>query len=186
MSSDSSNIHAPARRKTIDRVGGSLVNVILGALILWVGQTTFRHAGLLASNNERFDSVGFQLSAVDERHERLRIRLEQLVSQISERTRSRFTREDADKLDQLIREIDDKQVVLERQIVERLTSLQLKILALETRDTSDREVAMLRAEVERLRVFASNRPAGVLAGYPQRAIPSGEGAPVHLPPTTQR
>jgi hypothetical protein len=185
MSSDSSNYQAPPRRKTIDRVSGSLVNVVLGALILWVGQTTFRHAGLLASNNERFDSVGLQLNAVDERHERLRVRLEQLVSQISERTRSRFTREDADKLGQIIRGIDDQQAALERQMFERLTSLHLKIIALETRNTSNREVTILRAEVERLRAFASNRPAGVLAGYPQRGLAGGEGAPVHLPPTSQ-
>jgi hypothetical protein len=29
---------------TINRFVGGLINVILGALILWVGQTTFRHA----------------------------------------------------------------------------------------------------------------------------------------------
>jgi hypothetical protein len=166
-------------------MGGSLVNVILGALILWVGQTTFRHAGLLASNNERFDSVGLQLNAVDERHERLRLRLEQVVSQTNERTRSRFTREDADKLGMRIREIDDQQATLERQLLDRLTSIQLKIIALETRDSSDREFAMLRAEVERLRTYIAHRPASVLAAR-SSPVASSADAPVHLPPTTVR
>ena len=124
MSGESIQSHPLTRGKTIDRVGGSLVNLVLGALILWVGQTTFRHAGLLASNSERFDSVGHQLKAVDERHESLRHRLEQVVSQTNERTRSRFTRENADKLGLRIREIDDQHAAFERQMLERLTSLQ--------------------------------------------------------------
>jgi hypothetical protein len=186
MSSESTQSFSPTNRRTFDRVGGSLVNVILGALILWVGQTTFRHAGLLASNNERFDSVGLQLNAVDERHERLRLRLEQVFSQTNERTRSRFTREDADKMSLRIREIDDQHAILERQMLDRLTSIQLKITALETRDTSNREVAMLRSEVERLRTYIAQRPASVLAGYPAPVASSAQGAPVHLPPTTRR
>jgi hypothetical protein len=186
MSIEPTHSEPPSRRRTIDRVGGSLVNVILGALILWVGQTTFRHAGLLASNNERFDSVGLQLNAVDERHERLRMRLEQVFSQTNERTRSRFTREDGDKLGLRIREVDDQQATLERQILDRLTSIQLKIIALETRDFSDREVAMLRAEVERLRTYIAHRPASVPAGYPASVASRADDAPVHLPPTTRR
>ncbi len=186
MSDEPTQSHPPTRRRTIDRVGGSLVNVILGALILWVGQTTFRHAGMLASNNERFDSVGHQLKAVDDRHERLRLRLEQVVSQTTERTRSRFTREDAEKMGLRIREIDDQQAAFERQMLERLTSVQLKIIALETRDTSDREVAVLRAEVERLRTYFAHRPASVLAGYPNSVSSNADAGPVHLPPTTQR
>jgi len=175
-----------ARRRTIDRVGGSLVNVILGALILWVGQTTFRHAGLLASNNERFDSVGHQLKAVDERHESLRLRMEQVVSQTTERTRSRFTREDGEKVALRIREVDQQQGAFEREMMERLTSVQLKIIALETRDTSDREVALLRAEVERLRTIIAHRPANGLANYPNTASSAANKRPTQLPPTTRR
>ncbi len=170
----------------MDRVGGSLVNLILGALILWVGQTTFRHAGLLASNSERFDSVGHQLKAVDERHENLRHRLEQVFSQTNERTRSRFTREDGDKLGLRIRDIDVQHVAFERQMLERLTSVQLKVIALETRDTSAHEVAMLRAEVDRLHAFIAHRPTGVLASYPNSVSSSANGGPVHLPPTVRR
>ena len=46
--------------KVVDRFGGSLVNIILGVLILWVGQTTFLHAGQFASADERFQSVNLQ------------------------------------------------------------------------------------------------------------------------------
>jgi hypothetical protein len=186
MSDESTQSHPLTRRRTIDRVGGSLVNLILGALILWVGQTTFRHAGLLASNKERFDSVGYQLKAVDERHETLRHHLEQVISQTNERTRSRFTREDADKLGQRIREIDDQHLAFEQVILERLTSVQLKVVALETRNTSAHEVAMLRVEVERLRAFIAHRPTSVLASYPNTISPNAAGVPVHLPPPTRR
>jgi len=186
MSGESRQSHPLTRGRTIDRVGGSLVNLPLGALILWVGQTTFRHAGLLASNSERFDSVGHQLKAVDDRHESLRHRLEQVVSQTNERTRSRFTREDGDKLGLRIREIDDQHAAFERQMLERLTSVQLKVIALETRDTSAHEVAMLRAEVDRLHAFIAHRPTGVLASYPNPVSSSASGGPVHLPPTVRR
>lgn len=186
MSDGPTHFHSPTRRKTIDRVGGSLVNVILGALILWVGQTTFRHAGLLASINERFDSVGHQMEAVDERHDSLRLRLEQVVSQTTERTRSRFTREDGEKLALCVRELDDQHSALERQMLERLTGVQLKIIALETLDSSAREVATLRAEVERLRAFIAHRPSSVLASYPNSPSSSVDGGPVHLPPTNRQ
>ncbi len=186
MSGESEQSHPFKRGSTIDRLGGSLVNFVLGALILWVGQTTFRHAGLLASNSQRFDSVGHQLKAVDDRHESLRDRLEQVFSQTNERTRSRFTREDGDKLGLRIREIGDQHVAFERQMVERLTSVQIKVIALETRDTSAHVVAMLRAEVGRLRGFIAHRPTGVLASYPHPVSSSADGGPVHLPPTTWR
>ena len=54
-STDEPHEHATLiRDRSMDRMGGSLINAILGALILWVGQTTFRHAGFLAGVDERF------------------------------------------------------------------------------------------------------------------------------------
>ena len=55
--------------EVVDRLGGGLINLVLGALILWVGQTTFRHAGLLASVDQKFEGVGNQFDAVDQRHD---------------------------------------------------------------------------------------------------------------------
>lgn len=167
------------RSEAIDRFGGSLVNVILGALILWVGQTTFRHAGLLASVHERFDGVSLQFNAVDSRHDTLRERLEQVTSQTTERTRSRFTREDADKMAQRIKEIHEMHTDLERQLVDRVTSLQLKVIALETHGSDSQKVASLRAEVERLRARVVQQPTGYYSSA------SATTRPTYLPPVTQ-
>ncbi|MEM8946476.1 MAG: hypothetical protein AAGD11_14990 [Planctomycetota bacterium] len=163
------------RNEAIDRFGGSLVNVILGALILWVGQTTFRHAGLLASVDERFESVGHQFEATDSRHEMLRQRVERVTSDTAERTRSRFTREDAEKMATRIKELRDRHTNLERQFSQRLTELQLKVIALETHGSNHQEVAMLRDEVQRLRAQS---------GTNYRSV-SAAAKPTYLPPITQ-
>lgn len=183
LMSDALPRYRTERRRTIDRVSGGLVNAILGALILWVGQTTFRHAGQLASVSERFDGVGHQIDAVDKRHEALRAQVENVVGHVSDKTRSRFTREDGDKMEYRLKEISDAQNAFERTMLERLTSVQLKIIALETRDTSSHEVAMLRSEVDRLRSYLAGRQ-NVDTRYAQPLTSSASAIPVHLPPTT--
>ena len=139
MMSDTATEH-PVRYEPLERIGGSLVNIVLGAVILWVGQTTFHHAGLLASVNKQFDNVENQFGAVSSRHDLLRQRVEEIQTDIQIRTSSRFKREDGEKLDTRIREIAD-----------RLTSVQLKVMALESQRHSQQEVATLRAELARLR-----------------------------------
>ena len=57
---------------TINRLGGGLINAILGALILWVGQTTFRHAGILASVDEKLNGVKHKFEDVEKRQEGLK------------------------------------------------------------------------------------------------------------------
>ena len=57
---------------TMDRIGGSLINAILGGLILWVGQTTVRHAGVLAGVDEKFAGINEQFVDVDRRQEDLK------------------------------------------------------------------------------------------------------------------
>lgn len=168
------------RSEAIDRFGGSLVNVILGALILWVGQTTFRHAGLLASVDERFESTGHQFDAINTRHETLRHRVESVTSETVERTRSRFTREDAEKMAARIKELQDRHSMLERQLVDRVTNLQLKVIALETHGSNHQELAMLRNEVKRLQ----EQP---LALQPTGFYHNSNSAvgPKYLPPVTQ-
>jgi hypothetical protein len=166
------------RNEAIDRFGGSLVNVILGALILWVGQTTFRHAGMLASVDERFQSTGHQFDAIDGRHEMLR----QQIADTETRTRSRFTREDAEKLSARIKELHENQAVLERQITERVTNLQLKVIALETNGDNHQEVAMLRSEVAQLRAHVTGQQS---AAYYRAATSATTTVPQYLPPVTQ-
>ena len=174
------------KEHAVDRIGGSLVNVILGALILWVGQTTFRHAGLLASVNERFDSVGHQFNAVDGRHESLRRRLEQVTAETTERTRSRFTREDGEKMMARIEELQVLQNSVERQLTDRVTGLQLKLIALETNGNNSQEVARLRAEVQALRQQAGRGVTAFDPPYVGTASGTAGMAPVQLPPVARR
>ena len=74
-----------------EKVPFQLVTVILGALILWVGQTTFQHNGKLTSLETRVIEIG-----VD--YDRLKIELDN-------RTALRFTREDGTKLDNHIESV---------------------------------------------------------------------------------
>src|SRR4051812_50164186 len=83
---------------TLDRLGSSLTSAVLGALILWVGQTTFRHAGILAGIDEKIVAVNKQFIAVDQRQEGLRKWLENMVSDIKDNNRAQFTQTDGDKL----------------------------------------------------------------------------------------
>src|SRR6185436_18417043 len=79
---------------TLDRLGSSLTSAILGALILWVGQTTFRHAGILAGVDEKIVAINKQFAAVDQRQEGLRRWLENMVNDIKDHNRSEFTQSD--------------------------------------------------------------------------------------------
>ncbi|MCG8449710.1 MAG: hypothetical protein MI725_09030 [Pirellulales bacterium] len=172
------------RENMVDRFGGSLVNIILGALILWVGQTTFRHAGQLASVDERFQGVEHQFDAVNGRHDALRQRLERTTSETHARTRSRFTREDGDKLATRIKELHEIQMILERQLTERVTNLQLKLISVEANDNSQQEIALLRGELERLRGQVAQQPVNY-SHHPVGIGGVANSAPAHLPPVTQ-
>ena len=176
----------PSKRRAFDRVSSSLVNAILGALILWVGQTTFRHAGLLASISERFQGVGHQFDAVEQRHESLRLHLEQVVAQIGDRTRSRFTREDAEKIAVRIKEIEGHHTVFEKEMLERLSAVQLKVIALETHNSSSREVAQLNAEIQQLRAYIAQQASPAYANYAKPVVSRVDGGPVQLPSTSRR
>src|SRR3954451_15149260 len=99
---------------TWDRLGSSLTSAILGALILWVGQTTFRHAGILASMDEKIVAINKQFSVVDQRQESMRKWLENMVSDIKDSSRSQFTQADGDKLASQVREAEQFSTELER------------------------------------------------------------------------
>lgn len=172
------------RRKKADRFAGGLVNVILGALILWVGQTTFHHAGQLASVDERFQTIEHQFNSVDNRYDNLRHRLEETSTETQERTRSRFTREDGEKLAANIKELHEFQMMLERQFTERISNLQMKLISIEASGNNQHELSQLNAEVERLRaqiamLTQSRTP------YAQAMGRSTAANPTYLPPVTQ-
>src|SRR5215208_6905717 len=98
---------------TLDRLGSSLTSAILGALILWVGQTTFRHAGILASIDEKIVAINKQFGTVDQRHEGLRKWLENMVGDLKDHNRSEFTHADGDKLAALLRQVEQSSAELE-------------------------------------------------------------------------
>src|SRR5436190_15106905 len=123
---------ADEARSTMDRLTSSLTSAILGALILWVGQTTFRHAGVLAGIDEKIVAINKQFSTVDQRQEGLRKWLENMVSDLKDSNRSQFTQADGDKLAALIRQAEQSSAELERRFAERIAALDLKLTALET------------------------------------------------------
>src|ERR1044071_7184746 len=124
---------------SLDRLGSSLTSAILGALILWVGQTTFRHAGILAGIDEKIVAINKQFAAVDQRQEGQRKWLENMVSDLKDNNRSQFTQSDGDKLAALIRQAEQSSADLERRFAERLAALELKLTALETHHRDSQE-----------------------------------------------
>lgn len=126
-----------------EKLGGSLINVVLGALILWVAQTTFQHSGELAGTDQKYENLQTQ-------HDTVRDRLDALMHTLNDRTRSRFTREDGERLAARIEDTSDLMNTLERRIGESVTDLRLQVIALQTGGAGQRELGRLRTDVERL------------------------------------
>jgi len=108
----------------MDEFGGSLVNLLLGAMLLWIGQTTFEHAGQLAGIRQ-------QISAGDSRHDALRQRCDDVVSAVNDRTKSRFTAEDGEKLSRRLNQVEIAQDIFKDKIHERFGALRVQVSALE-------------------------------------------------------
>ncbi len=102
----------------INEFGGSFVNFILGGLLLWIGQTTFEHNGELAGVNQ-------QLDAMNKRHEALGERYDKVMDSINDRTRSRFTGEDGEKLSQRIKAVEVTEQLLNEKLHERLSEIRV-------------------------------------------------------------
>lgn len=175
----------------LERFGLGLVNILLGALVLWIGQMTFHHAGLLASSDQKFAGMEERFNTLLTQYEGLRGRIDQVQSDADERTRLEFTREDAEKLISQIRDIDEFAEKLERRILERLAALQIKIVTLETHGRDAQEAAALRYEVAQLRhalqapVVQSEPPLDQpekLPQEPRRITVATATAPHYLPP----
>lgn len=170
---------------TIDRIGGGLINAILGALILWVGQTTFRHAGILAGVDEKLVGIKQQFADVDKRHESLRKWLENVVTDMKDSARSQFTAKDGDKLVAQVRQSELYAAELERRFAERLGALDVKLTALEARHSGSREVGALQMEVAQLRNELTRAAMAQQMQY-QSDDRFARGTPVFLPPVDNR
>lgn len=177
----------------IERVGNSLLNLVLGGVILWVGQTTFRHSGVLASVDEKFQSVNQKFDDVDRRQEGMRKWIENAVAEFKDTTHYLFTTKDGDKVVTQVRQVESSTNELERRLVERLGNIEARISALDTRQHNSTEVSMLQWEVSQLRsslARATTTPPGQEAAAYQSAYQAPEqvarGVPVFLPPTGNR
>ena len=170
---------------TLDRLGGSLVNAVLGGLILWVGQTTLRHAGVLAGVDEKLAGVEQQFVDVDKRHESMRKWLENVVNDMKDSNRAQFTLKDGDKLVSQVRQAEVFAAELERRLAERLAALEIKLTALETRYYESQQVAALQLELAQLR---GQLGRAVLAQEAQQQSGNhvARGMPVFLPPVEGR
>jgi hypothetical protein len=170
----------------LDRLGGSLINAILGALILWVGQTTFRHAGVLAGVDEKLVAVKEQFTEVEKRQEGMRKWLESAVNDMKDNARSHFTLKDGDKLVAQVRQSELFASEMERRFVERLSALDIRLAALEARHRDSHDAAALQLEVATLR----NELARLAACAQQVQLQSDDrfarSAPVFLPPVDHR
>lgn len=158
----------------LELISGGLMNIVLGALILWVGQTTFQHAGQLASVDEKFLAFDQQFEGVDKRSESLRRWLEK-----------KFSTEDAGKLVEDIRRVDTVLTRVERRLTDRLTDVEVKLSAVETRDMDGHQLAALQGEIAQLRAALGHQSQyyGSSDGSYQPAASVAQGTPVFLPPT---
>ena len=141
----------------MDEFGGSFVNLVLGGILLWVGQTTFEHNGELAGIRQ-------QLSSMTQRHEMLGDRYDRVVESLNQRTQSRFTSEDGEKLAQRIKSVEISESTLKDRLLERLGELRVQVSSLEVQFKTSvlqttsaatyyapRELSSIRADIAGIR-----------------------------------
>ena len=108
----------------MDEFGGSVVNVLLGGLLLWVGQTTFEHNGELAGIRQ-------QLEGLNDRHQLQNSRYDRVLESINVRTKGRFTVSDGEKLSQRIDSLQLSAQSGRRQLQDRLAKLHVQASVME-------------------------------------------------------
>jgi hypothetical protein len=174
--------------EALEKIGGSMMNLVLGALIVWVGQTTFQHAGILATVDEKFATIDKQFQEDEKRHESMRKWLENVVTDLKDSNRSQFTQKEGDQLIAQLRQVEGSAINLERKIAQRLSELEVRLVALQASGENVQEVAALEAEVAQLRYAVSH--ASVATMTPPTMAPQTVATtpvavsqrPVYLPP----
>jgi len=115
-----------------ESLAGGLMNLALGGLILWVGQTTFSHNGQISGITQ-------QVEAVNQRHANLRDRHDRIVNTINDRTKARFTEQDGDKLSDRISQAEMNAISTKDNLLGKLNALRLQLSTLEMRVVMYRE-----------------------------------------------
>jgi predicted nuclease with TOPRIM domain len=164
----------------LEKIGGSVMNLVLGALIVWVGQTTFQHAGILASVDQKFAAIDKQFQDDEKRHDSMRKWLENVVSDLKDSNRSQFTQKEGDQLIAQLRQVEGSAINLERKFADRLSELEVRLVALQESGQNTQEVAALAAEVTQLRFAISQGTAPPEVQYSTAQRVSQR--PVYLPP----
>ncbi|MGD9633134.1 MAG: hypothetical protein AB7G28_16595 [Pirellulales bacterium] len=170
--------------EALEKIGGSVMNLVLGALIVWVGQTTFQHAGILASVDEKFENIDQQFVDVDKRQESMRKWIENVVTDMKDSSRAQFTVKEGDKLVSQIRQVESSTLDLERKLAARLNDLDVRLAALQATGQSAPQVAALQTEVTQLRYAIAQAMNMQVPSYQPAANISQQ--PVYLPPTNSR
>lgn len=173
--------------EALEKIGGSVMNLVLGALIVWVGQTTFQHAGILATVDEKFATIDKQFQEDEKRHESMRKWLDNVVTDLKDSNRSQFTQKEGDQLIAQLRQVEGSTINLERKIAQQLGELEVRLVALQASGENVQEVAALEAEVAQLRYAVSQSPATSVAPPAMTTTPTSVSQrPVYLPPVGQR
>ena len=173
---------------TVNRLVGGLINAILGALILWVGQTTFKHAGILAGVDEKLNNVEHRFEDVEKQQDSIKSWLQSSISDMKDNSRNQFSMKDGDKVFAQLRQVEQCTAELERKLSERINSLELKLTALATQNQGSQEVALLKTEIGQLRSELTRAAVAQEVQY-QQAQPNerfARGVPVYLPPVDNR
>jgi hypothetical protein len=170
---------------TLGRLANSLINFILGGLILWVGQTAVRHEGVLAGVDEKIAAVNQQFVEVDKRQEGMRKWLENVVNDMKDNNRMQFTLKDGDELMAQVRQAELSATEVERRFSERLAAFEAKLSAFEATHRESREVAALQMELAHLRSELSRSVVAQQVQY-HSDDRFARGTPVFLPPVEAR
>lgn len=100
--------------------GTGLITLILGGVVLWVGKATYEHAGQLAGVQQQLQSTRTQ-------NQSLRALYDEMTTMMNDRTKSRFTREDAEKLAWRLKDVEIAHDSFKDRIYDDLMALQIKI-----------------------------------------------------------
>lgn len=171
--------------EAIEKLGGSIMNLVLGALIVWVGQTTFQHAGILATVNEKFDNVDQQFVDVEKRHESLKKALDLATADMKELIHLQFTAKEGEKLNTQLRAVERIASKQEQDLAQRIGDLEVRLATLQAYGQSFQQLSALQAEVTQLRI-AMAQTAGMTQDLRYQPATSVSQQPVYLPPTNSR
>ena len=119
---DISNI---AESTSNGKMGSALITVILAG-VLWVGKTTFEHVGQIAG-------LQHELEMVEQDDNALRAQYDEIVRSLNDRTRSRFTREDAEKMMTYVRALEARQHAIKESLAQDFSDLKVEIASVSAR-----------------------------------------------------